>query len=55
MKNKFNRIEGNKTWQQREHPTHKNTSGGRRILTLKQTDTGQLVTYRARYVAKKFQ
>ena len=44
----------NKTWQICELPAHKKSLGGRWIFALKKDENGEIVKYKARYVAKGF-
>ena len=48
----YNSLVDNKTWQLCELPAHKKSSGGRRVFALKKDENGEIVKYKARYVAK---
>ena len=54
MTKEFNSLVKNKTWELSELPAHKKTLGGRWIFALKKDENGEIVKYKARYVAKGF-
>ena len=54
MRKEFNSLVDNKTWQLCELPAHKKFLGGRWVFALKKNENGEIVKYKARYVAKGF-
>ena len=54
MTKEFNSLVDNKTWELCELPAHKKTLGGRWVFALKKDENGEIVKYKARYVAKGF-
>ena len=54
MTKEFNSLVDNKTWELCEPPAHKKSLGGRWAFALKKDENGEIVKYKARYVAKIF-
>ena len=54
MTKEFNSLVDNKTWELCELPAHKKSLGGRWVFPLKKDENGEVVKYKARYVAKGF-
>ena len=54
MTKEFNSLVDNKTWELCELPAHKKSLGGRWVFALKKDENGEVVKYKARYVAKGF-
>ena len=52
MTKELNSLVDNKTWQLCKLPAHKNSLGGRLVFALKKDENGEIVKYKARYVAK---
>ena len=50
----YNSLVDNKTWQLCELPAHKKSLGRRWVFALKKNENGEIVKYKARYVAKSF-
>ena len=54
MTKEFNSLVDTKTWELCELPAHKKSIGGRWVFALKKDENGEVVKYKARYVAKSF-
>ena len=54
MTKEYNSLVDNKIWQLCELPAHKKSLGGRWVFALKKDENGEIVKYKARYVAKGF-
>ena len=54
MTKEFNSLVDNKTWELCELAEHKKSLGGRWVFALKKDENGEVVKYKARYVAKGF-
>ena len=54
MREEFNSLVDNKTWELCELPAHKKCLGGRWVFALKKDENGEIVKYKTRYVAKGF-
>ena len=54
MTKEFNSLIDNKTWQLCELAADRKSSGGRWVFALKKDENGEIVKYKARYVAKGF-
>ena len=52
MTKEFNSLADNKTWELCELLAHKKSKGGRWVFALKKDQNGEIVKYKARYVAK---
>ena len=54
MKKEFDSLVENNSWELCDLPDHKKALGGRWVVALKKDENGQMIKYKARYVAKKF-
>ena len=54
MKKEFDSLVENKTWELCDLPDHKKALGGHWVFALKKGENGQMIKYKARYVAKGF-
>ena len=54
MTKEFYSLVDNKTWELCELPAHRKSLGGRWVFALKKDENGEVVKYKARYVAKGF-
>ena len=54
MTKEFSSLVDNKRWQLCELPAHKMSLAGRSVFALKRDENGEIVKYKARYIAKSF-